>query len=64
MEMRDNIFFYLSRHEIVEWVAQSVYGLDCPGVESRCGRDFAHLSRPAVGPTQPAVQWVPSLSRG
>jgi hypothetical protein len=23
------------------------YGLDCPGIESRWGRDFPHLSRPA-----------------
>jgi hypothetical protein len=28
------------------------YGLDGPGIESRWGRDFLHLSRPAVGPTQ------------
>jgi hypothetical protein len=40
------------------------YGLDGPRVESRCGRDFPHLSRPALGPTQPPVQWVPGLSRG
>ena len=40
------------------------YGLDGPGIESRWGRDFPHPSRPAVGSTQPPIQWVSCLSRG
>jgi hypothetical protein len=40
------------------------YGLDGPGIEIRWERDFPHLTRPALGPTQPHVQWVPDLSRG
>ena len=31
----------------------TAYGLDGPGIESRWGRDFPHLSRPALG-THPA----------
>jgi hypothetical protein len=40
------------------------YGLDGPGIESRWGRDFPHLSRTALGLTQSPVQWVPGLFRG
>ena len=39
------------------------YRLDGPRIESWCGQDFPHLSRPALGSTQPPVQWVPGLSR-
>ena len=28
------------------------------------GRDFLHLSRPALGSTHPPLQWVLGLSRG
>jgi hypothetical protein len=40
------------------------YGLDGPGIEFRWGRGFPHLSRSALRPTQPPVQWIPRLSRG
>jgi hypothetical protein len=38
------------------------YGLDGAGIEPRWCRDFAHLYRPALGPTQSPEQWVPGLS--
>jgi len=40
------------------------YWLDVPGIESWLGRDFPHQSSPALGPTQPPIQWVSGLSRG
>ena len=42
----------------------AVFRLDGPRIESRWGRNLRHLSRPALGPTQPPVQWEPGLSSG
>ena len=39
------------------------YGMDGPGSNSSEGEIF-RPSRPALGLTQPPVQWVPGLSRG
>jgi hypothetical protein len=42
-------------------MAQSVvirYGLNSTGIESQCGRDIQHPSKPTMGPTQHPVKWL------
>ena len=41
----------------------TVYGLDGPG-SNPGGYEIFRPSRPALGPTQPPVIWVPGFSRG
>jgi hypothetical protein len=41
------------------------YGLDGPRIESQCGRDFPHLSRPTLGPNKPSLHnWYRVSSGG
>jgi hypothetical protein len=53
---------YVGRDRVVGIATR--YGLEGAGIESRCGRDFLHPSRPALGRTQPPIHWVPGLFPG
>jgi len=55
---------YIYTHVIIYISIAIRYKLDGPGIEFQWGRNFLHLSGPALGPTQPPIQWVPGLSQG
>ena len=56
------IIYSLIKCNRVDCIA-TANGLDCQVIESRCGRHFPHLIRPALRPTQPSVKWVPVSTR-
>jgi hypothetical protein len=63
--MSSNIYFTNVNREANSVVGVATgYGLDGPWIESRWGRDFPHMSRPALWPTRPPLQLVPGLSQG
>jgi hypothetical protein len=61
---RCTFFFSVLRINSLCMFQTDDYELDGLGIESWWGREFLHLSRPALRPTQPPIQWVQGLSLG
>jgi hypothetical protein len=63
--MFNDIYIYIYIYSVGRiYSVATRHGLSGMGIEYRWGRDFLHTSRPALGPTQPPVQWVPGFFPG
>jgi hypothetical protein len=51
------MFMFVDRESSV--IIATCYELDCPGIESRWGRDLLHRTGPTMGVNRPPVQWLP-----